>query len=105
MVQPHGRITPAKILIVDDQEANVQVLERMLQREGYHNIRSTTDSRETLALFADFEPHLILLDLVMPHLTGLEVMKLLRPRIPSSMYLPILVLTADVTLESKRQAL
>ena len=56
----------AKILIVDDQEANVLVLQRILEREGYTRLRSTTDSRQVLSLVGEFQPDLILLDLLMP---------------------------------------
>ena len=104
-MQPHDHLTPARILIVDDQPPNVEVLVRMLEREGYHNLKSTTDSREALPLFIEFQPDLILLDLVMPHLDGLEVIELLRRYIPDSTYLPILVLTAESAPEAKQRAL
>lgn len=95
----------AKILIVDDQEANVSLLEVLCRRDGFAHVRSTTDSRTVVALFSDFAPDLILLDLLMPHLSGFEVLEQLRPLIPDDAYLPILVLTADVTPEVKRRAL
>lgn len=95
----------AAILIVDDQEANVRVLERLLAREGYSNLRSITDSRQTLALLAEFQPDLILLDLLMPYLDGFAVLEQLRLVIPADSYLPILVLTADITPEARLRAL
>ena len=96
----------ARILIVDDQQANVRLLEGILQRAGgFTNLRSTTDARETLALFREFQPDLILLDLHMPHLDGFGVMEALKPLIPPESYLPILVLTADITPEAKQRAL
>jgi len=60
----------ANILIVDDQEANVDVLADFLEMQGYSNVRSTTDSREVAGLITDSRPDLILLDLLMPHLSG-----------------------------------
>ena len=105
MIEPTERLTPAHILIVDDQPANVRLLEGILGRAGYHNIRSTTDPRETLPIFEAFRPDLILLDLLMPHLDGVEVMEMLRPRVPERTFLPILVLTADSTPEAKLRAL
>src|SRR5439155_14374697 len=99
------RLTVGRILVVDDQPANVEVLARILKREGYRNVKSTNDPREALPLFTQFPPDLILLDLVMPHLDGVAVIELLRPHIPASAYLPILVLTADSTAEAKRRAL
>ncbi len=52
---------------------NVALLESILEREGYIHIRSTTDPREVFALYRQFRPDLILLDLLMPHLNGYEV--------------------------------
>src|SRR5881628_1686305 len=92
----------ARILIVDDQEANVQLLDRLLQMAGYTNYMSTTDPRQVLPLFTKFEPDLILLDLMMPHLDGYSVMQQIGPRIPDGAYLPILVLTAEMNAEAKQ---
>jgi putative two-component system response regulator len=95
----------AKILIIDDHEANVRVLELMLRRAGYHQYESLTDPRLVMQHFADFQPDLLLLDLLMPHLDGFAVMEQLRPLVAAETFLPILVLTADVTPETKRKAL
>lgn len=94
-----------RILIVDDEPVNVQVLERLLRKTSNFVFRSTNDPREVFAIFSDFAPDLILLDLRMPFLDGLAVMEQLRPLIPAGMFLPILVLTADATPESKLRAL
>jgi len=95
----------ANILIVDDQEANIDILEGLLELEGYTNVMSTTDSREVLSLYESFKPDLILLDLMMPNLTGFEVMERLKGQIVEGTYIPILVLTADITTEAKKRAL
>ncbi len=95
----------ARILIIDDEPSNVLLLERVLQREGYTELKSTTDSRQVLSLYADFRPDLILLDLAMPYLDGFQVLERLNPLIPPQVFLPVLVLTADITLETKRRAL
>jgi len=97
--------TSAKILIVDDQPSNVLLLEGILQEEDYTDYESITDSRQVLPIFLKYRPDLILLDLQMPYLNGFDVMKQLRACIPLGDFLPILVLTADITSESKRQAL
>jgi signal transduction histidine kinase len=94
-----------RILIVDDEPANVLLMERLLQDAGYRNLSSTTDSRRVLGLYREVGPDLILLDLMMPHLDGLAVLAQLKHEIPADVYLPILVLTADATLEAKRKAL
>ena len=95
----------AKILIVDDQEANTCLLEQILQHGEYTNIKSTNDSRRVLPLYTEFRPDLILLDLLMPYLDGFEIMKQLKSRISEDTYLPILVLTADTASEVKQKAL
>src|SRR5712691_3903915 len=95
----------ARILIVDDELSNVRLLERLLDRAGYTHLKSTTDPRQILPLFSEFTPDLILLDLNMPRLDGFAVMEQLQPLIPTGTYLPILVLTADVTPEAKGRAL
>ena len=58
-----------------------------------------------LEFFTAYKPDLILLDLMMPHIDGLALMTQLRSRIPENTYLPIMVLTADVTSKAKQQAL
>ena len=95
----------ARILIVDDQDANVLLLERLLATAGYKNFMSTKDPRQVLPLFGKFQPDLILLDIMMPHLDGYSVMQQICPRVPDGDYLPILVLTADTNTEAKRKAL
>src|SRR5438067_8117469 len=93
-----------KILIVDDEPANVALLEDMLGEQGYNHLKSTTDSRCVRELCDEFDPDLILLDLFMPHLDGFAVLESLRAD-RSEVYLPIIVLTADVNEETKRRAL
>ena len=83
----------------------MEVLEDFLAMQGYKNIESTTDSRQVLQIFETFKPDLILLDLAMPYLSGFEVMEQLKQLIDCNTYLPILILTADVTAKSKEEAL
>lgn len=95
----------SRILIVDDQEANIDVLVSLLEMQGYKNIKTTQDPRLVTELYSSFDPDLILLDLSMPFLSGFEVMDQLKKQVPPNSYLPILVLTADVTPQSKQKAL
>jgi signal transduction histidine kinase len=95
----------AKILVVDDEEANVRLLERVLLQAGYTNVRSTTDSRRVIALYMEFQPDLILLDLRMPHRDGFELLEEIQLVVPQGSYLPVLVLTADATGDALRRAL
>jgi len=99
------KLKEGKILVVDDQEANVSLLENLLEREGYTRILGITDSRQARKLFTEFEPDLVILDLLMPHLDGFAVMEQLNQLIPADTYLPILILTADITPEVRLHAL
>ena len=94
----------AGVLIVDDQVENVELLSRVLTRSGYTNLYSTTDSRETVALYTKHKPDIVLLDIMMPHLDGFGVMLQLQA-LPSDDYIPILVLTADNQRETRIKAL
>lgn len=94
----------ARILIVDDEEQNVALLRRLLERAGFSRLESTADPREVAALYVRFRPDLILLDLHMPHMDGLEVLDQLN-QIAEASYLPVLMLTGDLSQEAKREAL
>jgi putative two-component system response regulator len=94
----------ARIVIVDDEPANVDLLEAMLKKAGYTNVVSTTDSREAVGLCAQSAPDLLMLDMHMPDPDGFAVMEQLKPWIEGRWF-PILVLTADVTSEMKHRAL
>jgi cyclic di-GMP phosphodiesterase len=94
----------ARILIVDDEPVNCDLLRRLLERSGFSRIECTCDAREAVGLYVKFRPDLILLDLHMPHMDGLAVMDELN-QIAEASYLPILMLTGDVAPEAKREAL
>ena len=89
-----SEILNASILVVDDQEANVMLLEQMLRNEGYTNITTTQLPREVEALHAAKRFDLILLDLQMPEMDGFEVIEVLKG-IETGGYLPVLVITAQ----------
>ena len=87
-------ILNARILIVDDQEANVILLERMLRGAGYVSITSTMNPGEVCELHRNNRYDLILLDLLMPGMDGFRVMEGLK-EIETGGYLPVLVITAQ----------
>ena len=87
-------ILNAGILIVDDQEANVQLLEQMLRGAGYARITSTRDPHAVCALHRANHYDLILLDLRMPGMDGFQVMESLK-EIETDGYLPVLAVTAE----------
>ncbi|MFZ6812901.1 response regulator [Undibacterium sp. Rencai35W] len=89
-----SEILNARILIVDDQKANVMLLEQMLISRGYANITSTMDPLTVCDKHAEHRYDLILLDLQMPEMDGFEVMESLK-KIDTDSYLPVLVITAQ----------
>lgn len=104
-MMPSRTFQNGRVLIVDDEPANVRLLEMILRQADFTDVRSTTDPHEVRSIFAEFEPDILLLDLQMPGLTGFEVMVQMRDLIPASTYLPILVLTANDLPLIKQQAL
>jgi adenylate cyclase len=88
-------ILSAAILVVDDQEANVMLLERMLEGAGYTSVASTRNPQDVCELHRLHQYSLILLDLQMPAMDGFEVIDALKAIAPEDDYLPVLVITAQ----------
>ncbi len=105
MAQLTEPITRARILIVDDQAPNIRLLERLLTSAGYHRLYSTAVPEQVAPLVGQVSPDLILLDLHMPGLDGFGVMAQLESRLSEERYLPILVVTADLSVEVRQRAL
>lgn len=99
------RWTRLKILIIDDEPVNTILLEQILRENNYTRLKSVTDSRKAQAVIADFQPDLILLDLMMPHIDGFTLLETIRSEQSEDAFLPVLVLTADVNEKSKLRAL
>lgn len=94
----------SRILIVDDEATMGSMLEEVLQDENYAGVRAISDSREALKVFKEFQPDLVMLDIVMPHLDGFQVMEALR-KVQGDAYLPILVMTGDADYDTRLKAL
>ena len=94
MITIENDILNARILIVDDQAANVRLLTRLLQEAGYTGVSSTMNPAEVCALHRAHAHDLILLDLQMPGMDGFAVMEALKANLADS-YLPVVVLTAQ----------
>jgi len=94
----------AGLLIVDDNPANVALLQKMLKRAGYLNVESMTDSRLAKDMYDKGRHDLVLLDIRMPHVDGYEVMAQLK-EISVDDYAPVLVLTAQTDMETRLKAL
>jgi len=95
----------ARILVIDDERANVELLSQMLRRAGYPNVETTQDSSVAVGLFEEINPDLVLVDLHMPEPDGFALLQQFRQAHAPDNYLPIIVLTADVTAETKERAL
>jgi signal transduction histidine kinase len=98
-------VTDCALLLVDDEPANLHLLTLLLRRGGFARLTPVGDAREVGAAFGAARPDLVLLDLHMPHRSGFEVLAELRARVPADEFLPVLVLTADVTAPARARAL
>jgi len=94
MTLSEAEILNASVLIVDDQAANVDLLEQMLQEAGYTRVASTMEPQQVCALHRKNRYDLILLDLQMPGMDGFQVIESLKTNDADS-YLPVLVITAQ----------
>ena len=95
----------ARILVVDDQPVNVTLIQRVLRQHGYADVHTFTDPAELVACAVQEEPDLVLLDLHMPGLGGLDLMRALRTLLGADRFVPMLVLTADATDRARERAL
>ncbi len=100
-----NRLATRRILIIDDEEPNVDLLERILVKAGFTRIESLTDPRRALSRFREFAPDILLLDLHMPHLDGFEVLRQVRTRVGETEYFPTLVISGDLSSAAKQRAL
>ncbi len=94
----------SKIMIVDDEPINITVTRKYLSLAGYENFVTTMDSREAMPLVNAQQPDVILLDIMMPHVSGLDILAALRAD-PRWADLPIIILTASTDSRTKGQAL
>lgn len=99
------RFLSARILIVDDEPSKVSLITGLLEVAGYRQIASETDSAKASATFESYKPDLVILDLHMAPKDGFVVLHELGLVVPEDSYLPVLVLTGDVSAESKERAL
>ena len=101
-----GSLADSRILIVDDEPGNVQLLQRILVREGYRRVTGLSNPREAMAVIDEGRLDLVLLDLHMPVLDGYQILESITTSVdPARRALPVIVLTADATPEARRRAL
>jgi len=100
---PQGAVSTtesARILVVDDEAVNIKVIQKYLQQAGYSQIRGITDPTFVLAGIGIEQPDVVLLDVMMPRLSGLELLSSIRSN-PTTAHLPVLILTASCDRETK----
>jgi putative two-component system response regulator len=94
----------AHIIVLDDEEANVRLVTRMLERAGFNSITGLTDPTALHALVVKSPPDLVITDWHMPELDGFAVLDILSPLINQER-LPVLVVTGDLTRDATQAAL
>jgi len=99
------RILDARILMVDDEESNLELLKRILEPAGFENLEDTADPFQVATLFRQRRPDLVLLDIAMPGKDGFEVLAEIQAQLGEEEYLPVLILTSDHSPETKRRSL
>ncbi len=99
-----GDVTGATVMIVDDEPVNIKAAEKHLRRIGYRNFVTVTDSLQALPLIDKRHPDLVLLDIMMPQVNGLELLRKIRED-SCWQNLPVIILTAYCDPATKREAL
>jgi signal transduction histidine kinase len=98
-------IKNARILIVDDQEANTVLLENFLKMNGFSEFKSLNDSRKAIEEIETYAPDLLLLDVMMPYVSGIDILNMLNIADKLNGPMRVMVLTADATKETLKQVL
>jgi CheY-like chemotaxis protein len=93
----------AKVLVVDDEPINIKLIRKCLTTEGYEKIVSTSQATEAISLVQREMPDIILLDIMMPGLSGLEILRRLRAE-EALAGIPVVILTASTDAATKQQA-
>lgn len=91
----------ATILVVDDEEANVRLLHRVLTRAGFSRVYTTQEPTTVPELHDALDPDLIILDVRMPELDGFGVLERLRAVLTPADFLPVLAVTGDTSHETR----
>ncbi|MCZ4312789.1 EAL domain-containing protein [Comamonadaceae bacterium G21597-S1] len=101
---PRSPLLDAKVMMVDDEPLMTDLIQAYLEDDGYANFVVTNDPRQALDLLRREEPSVLLLDLMMPHISGFELLELIRGD-RKLRYTPVIVLTAATSPEAKLRAL
>ena len=99
-----ARCTTAKIMIVDDEPFNLKVVERYLYNSGYRYFVTVSDSTKALAQIRQEVPDIVLLDIMMPEVSGIDILRGMRAE-PAIKEIPVIILSASSDPELKKEAL
>ncbi len=94
----------SRILVVDDNPANVKLLERILHINGFKDVKALSDSREVLHVYSEYHPDLMLLDLKMPYVDGFDILECLKDNTKSD-YVPVIIISAQDDTGNRLKAL
>jgi len=98
-------VSLGRVVVVDDHEPTLRMLASLVRHGLGADVRATTDPREVLSLFAEFEPDLLLVDLHMSGLDGLALMEQVNERIAHGEFLPIVMFSGDASAAARQRAL
>ena len=102
--QEQDKLRTSKIMIVDDEDLVLRVVRRFLSADGYTSFVTLTDPRQALEVIDREQPDVVLLDIMMPHITGLDLLKV-RQKTNSLQHIPFIILSANSENQTKREAL
>ena len=104
MFRTNAEIRRSTIMVVDDELVNVKIVRKYLKDAGYDEIVTTTDSREAFRLIQKERPDIVILDVMMPHVNGLQILSEIR-RDEELHQIPVVILTASEDAQTKLNAL
>lgn len=94
----------AKVAIIDDEPVNIEIVQSYLEEAGYQNFFRTTDATVAIDLIRQERPDAVLLDVIMPEVSGLDILTAMRAD-EQLRYIPVIILTASSGAETKLKAL
>src|SRR5215218_5874560 len=97
-------VRQARVMLVDDDVSTVCSLANMLDRLGYTQVETVSDSREFRHRFEQFRPDIVLTDLIMPHVDGIQIVEMIRAAVSRDSFFPVLVLTGSQSPDETRRA-
>ena len=100
-----SRILQSHLLLIDDQQANLVLLQHILARHGFERVTTESNPQKAIERFEELAPDLVITDLHMPDLDGFELTRRIKQRLPQTGFVPIVILTADTNPEVERHAL